>query len=141
MLSDAELGQLWQAVAEAVTIPVIAGTGTNDTRHTIECTKLATAAGVDAAARRDAVLHRGPPSTGWPTTSVPWPTATALPVMLYDIPVRAGRRIARDTMLRPGPRRAQHRRRERRRRRPRRLGPARRPRPPTGSRSTAATTP
>ena len=45
VLSDAELGQLWQAVRDGVTVPVIAGTGSNDTRHTIERTKLAEAAG------------------------------------------------------------------------------------------------
>ena len=36
VLSDAETVELWRAVAEAVTVPVIAGTGTNDTRHSIE---------------------------------------------------------------------------------------------------------
>ena len=49
--------------------------------------------------------------------------ATDLPVMLYDIPVRTGRKIATATLLAPGPRGAQH-------RRPSRTPPATRPRRP-----------
>ena len=41
VLTDDEDIELWRAVTEAVTIPVVAGTGTNDTRHTIELTKRA----------------------------------------------------------------------------------------------------
>ena len=55
--------------------------------------------------------------------------ATDLPVLLYDIPVRSGRRIAADTMLRLAARRGQHRGREGRRGRRGRLGPPGRRRP------------
>ena len=41
VLTDDEKAALWRAVAEAVTIPVIAGTGTNDTDHSIKMTALA----------------------------------------------------------------------------------------------------
>jgi len=58
VLSDNELSELWRAVSEAVTVPVIAGTGTNDTRHTIECTKLAAAAGAGVCRRADVCRHR-----------------------------------------------------------------------------------
>jgi len=98
VLSDAELGQLWQAVAEAVTIPVLAGTGSNDTRHTIECTKLAEAAGVDAALVVKPYYSR-PSQTGLSDHFRAVAAATTLPVVLYDIPVRTGRRIDRATML------------------------------------------
>jgi 4-hydroxy-tetrahydrodipicolinate synthase len=98
VLSDAELGQLWQAVAEAVTIPVLAGTGTNDTRHTIECTKLAEAAGVDAALVVTPYYSR-PSQQGLSDHFRAVAAATTLPVVLYDIPVRAGRRVDRATML------------------------------------------
>ncbi|MHB8594752.1 MAG: dihydrodipicolinate synthase family protein, partial [Acidimicrobiales bacterium] len=47
VLSDVELADLWRAVVEAVTVPVLAGTGTNDTRHSIEATLRAADAGVD----------------------------------------------------------------------------------------------
>ena len=39
VLTDDEDFELWRAVTEAVTVPVVAGTGSNDTRHTIELTK------------------------------------------------------------------------------------------------------
>src|SRR5207244_801335 len=45
VLSNDEKAELWRAVAEAVTVPVIAGSGTNDTRHSVELTRLAEAAG------------------------------------------------------------------------------------------------
>src|SRR5580698_4195022 len=41
VLTDEEKVDLWRAVAEAVTIPVIAGTGSNDTAHSIKMTALA----------------------------------------------------------------------------------------------------
>src|SRR5437868_15346764 len=40
-LSDDERRDLVRAVSEAVTIPVLAGTGTYDTHHTVELTKQA----------------------------------------------------------------------------------------------------
>ncbi len=99
VLSDGELGQLWQAVADAVTVPVIAGTGSNDTRHTIELTKRAQAAGVDGALVVTPYYSR-PSQAGIAAHFRAVAAATTLPVLLYDIPVRAGRRIARDTMVR-----------------------------------------
>src|ERR1700682_5920393 len=44
-LSDEEKRDLWRAVAEAVTVPVIAGSGTNDTAHSVELTLSAKEAG------------------------------------------------------------------------------------------------
>ena len=67
MLTDDEKLDLWRAVSEAVDVPVIAGTGTNDTAETIELTRRAADTGVGRRARRQAVLqpaaagrHRGP---------------------------------------------------------------------------------
>src|SRR5712692_10375989 len=45
VLSDSEKGDLWRAVIEAVTVPVIAGSGTNDTAHSVSLTRLAAEAG------------------------------------------------------------------------------------------------
>ncbi len=98
VLSDAELGQLWQAVTEAVTVPVLAGTGSNDTRHTMECTKLAQAAGV-AGALVVTPYYSRPSQAGLSAHFRAVAACTTLPVVLYDIPVRTGRRIARDTMV------------------------------------------
>src|SRR5271154_2416775 len=47
VLSDEEKLALWRAVAEAVTIPVIAGTGSNDTAHSVALTRQATEGGGD----------------------------------------------------------------------------------------------
>ena len=47
-LNDDERLSLFAAVLEVVTIPVIAGTGTNDTRHSIHLTKEAKALGAAA---------------------------------------------------------------------------------------------
>src|SRR4051812_47778781 len=49
VLTDDERLALFAAVVEAVTIPVIAGTGTNDTAHSVLMTKEAAALGVAAA--------------------------------------------------------------------------------------------
>ncbi|HEX8582385.1 MAG TPA: dihydrodipicolinate synthase family protein, partial [Acidimicrobiales bacterium] len=48
-LTDDEKVDLWRAVREAVTVPVVAGTGTYDTRHTIHLTERAAEVGVDGA--------------------------------------------------------------------------------------------
>ncbi|HLM95005.1 MAG TPA: 4-hydroxy-tetrahydrodipicolinate synthase [Acidimicrobiales bacterium] len=98
VLSDSELGQLWRAVAEAVTVPVIAGTGSNDTRHAIECTKLAEVVGVDGALVVTPYYSR-PSQAGLDAHFRAVAEATTLPVVLYDVPVRTGRKIAHDTMV------------------------------------------
>src|SRR3984893_8186801 len=45
VLTDEEKVDLWRAVAAAVTIPVIAGTGSNDTEHSVRLTELAATTG------------------------------------------------------------------------------------------------
>jgi 4-hydroxy-tetrahydrodipicolinate synthase len=90
---------LWRAVAAAVTIPVIAGTGTNDTRHSIHRTALATEAGVDGILVVTPYYSR-PSQHGLADHFAAVADSTSLPVMLYDIPVRAGRKISHETMLR-----------------------------------------
>ena len=98
-LSEREKLDLWRAVSEAVTIPVIAGTGSNNTAETIELTRQA--AGVGAAG----VLLVGPyynrpPQSGIEAHFRAAAAATDLPVMLYDVPGRTGRRIAHDVLVR-----------------------------------------
>jgi 4-hydroxy-tetrahydrodipicolinate synthase len=99
VLSDAELADLWRAVSEAVTVPVLAGTGTNDTRHSVELTKLAARSGVDGVLVVTPYYSR-PSQDGLFAHFAAVAAASELPVVLYDIPVRAGRRIAQPTMLR-----------------------------------------
>ena len=99
VLSDAELADLWRAVREAVTVPVIAGAGNNDTAHSIELVKIATDAGADAILSVTPYYSR-PPQSGIEGHFRAIAAAPNLPVMLYDIPVRTGRKIAHDTILR-----------------------------------------
>jgi 4-hydroxy-tetrahydrodipicolinate synthase len=98
MLDDTELFELWSAVTEAVTIPVIAATGTADTRHTIERTKLAERAGAEAALVVTPYYVR-PSQAGLAGHFEAVCRSTSLPVLIYDIPIRSGRRVATDTML------------------------------------------
>lgn len=99
VLTADEKLDLWRAVSEAVTIPVIAGTGSNNTAETIELTRQV--AGVGAAG----VLLVGPyynrpPQSGIEAHFRAAAAATDLPVMLYDVPGRTGRRIAHDVLVR-----------------------------------------
>jgi len=98
VLSDAEMADLCRSVCEKVTIPVLVGTGTNDTRHSIERTRTADSAGVDAVLVVTPYYSR-PSQAGLAAHFEAVAGATELPVVLYDIPVRAGRKIAHETML------------------------------------------
>jgi 4-hydroxy-tetrahydrodipicolinate synthase len=98
VLSEAEKLDLWRAVAEAVTVPVVAGTGTNDTRETVHLTRRAAEAGVDAVLVVTPYYSR-PAQSGLYEHFAAAAAATALPVVLYDIPVRTGRKIATETMV------------------------------------------
>lgn len=99
VLSTEELCQLWRAVADAVTVPVLAGTGTGDTRHSIELTRMATECGVDGILLVTPYYSR-PSQDGLVDHFSAVAAATPLPIVLYDIPVRTGRRIELSTMLR-----------------------------------------
>ena len=92
VLTDAERIALFAAVAEAVTIPVIASTGTNDTAHSVHLTKEAKACGVDGILVVTPYYNRPSPA-GLSAHFRAVASASDLPVVLYDIPVRSGRRI------------------------------------------------
>jgi 4-hydroxy-tetrahydrodipicolinate synthase len=98
VLSDGEKADLWRAVADAVTVPVIAGAGTYDTRHSVELTKVAERAGV-AGILAVTPYYSRPPQTGIDGHFRAVAAATSLPVMLYDIPIRSGRKIAHETLV------------------------------------------
>jgi 4-hydroxy-tetrahydrodipicolinate synthase len=98
-LTDIERVDLFRAVAEAVTVPIVAGTGTNDTAHSIEMTKAAEAAGVAGVLAVTPYYNR-PSQAGIEAHFRAVAEATSLPVMLYDIPIRSGRKIAHETLLR-----------------------------------------
>jgi 4-hydroxy-tetrahydrodipicolinate synthase len=99
VLSDDEKRTLFRAVTEAVTVPVMAGTSTYDTAHSVHLTKLAEEAGASGILAVTPYYNR-PSQSGIEAHFRAIAGATRLPVMLYDIAVRTGRAIAHDTMLR-----------------------------------------
>lgn len=99
VLTDDERLSLFAAVIEAVTIPVIAGTGTNDTAHSVHLTTEAEALGA-AGVLAVCPYYNRPSQAGIEAHVRAMAGASALPVMVYDIPVRTGRKITTATLLR-----------------------------------------
>jgi 4-hydroxy-tetrahydrodipicolinate synthase len=81
-----------------VTVPVVAGSTTGDTEHSVELTKAAEDAGV-AGILATTPYYSRPSQRGLAQHFSAVATATRLPVMLYDIPSRTGRAIAASTVL------------------------------------------
>jgi len=100
VLTDDEKVALWRAVADAVTIPVIAGTGSNDTAHSVHMTTLAASCGVNGVLVVTPYYNRPSQAGLFEHFRAVAEAAGDLPVVLYDIPVRSGRRIKTATMLR-----------------------------------------
>jgi 4-hydroxy-tetrahydrodipicolinate synthase len=98
-LTDDEQLELARVVCEAVTVPVILGTGSNDTRHGIELTAAAKATGAAAVLCVTPYYNR-PSQAGIEAHFRAMADATDLPLMIYDIPVRTGRRVETDVIVR-----------------------------------------
>jgi 4-hydroxy-tetrahydrodipicolinate synthase len=98
VLTDEERVEVWRAAAEAVTIPIIAGSGTNDTAHSVEMTKAAKEVGAAGILAVTPYYNR-PSQSGLYGHFKAIADCTDLPVMLYDIPIRSGRKIAHETFL------------------------------------------
>ncbi|HEY4947683.1 MAG TPA: 4-hydroxy-tetrahydrodipicolinate synthase [Acidimicrobiales bacterium] len=92
VLTDDERIELFRAVIGAVDVPVIASTGTNDTAHSVMLTKEAEASGAVGVLVVTPYYNR-PSAAGLSAHFRAVAEATDLPVVLYDIPVRSGRRI------------------------------------------------
>ena len=97
-LTDDEKMMLWEAVSAAVTIPVVAGTGSNDTLHSVNLTRQASTLGV-AGILAVCPYYNRPSQAGIAAHISAMATATTLPVIVYDIPVRTGRKINTTTLL------------------------------------------
>jgi len=92
-LTDPERLALFEAVSSAVTIPVIAGTGSNDTAHSVHLTKEASKLGIAGILAVGPYYNR-PSQAGIAAHINAMAGATTLPVVVYDIPVRTGRKIS-----------------------------------------------
>lgn len=86
-----------EAVGDRATI--IAGVGTNDTRHSIEAARTAAGAGADGVMAVTPYYNR-PPQEGLVRHFHAIADATDLPMITYDIPKRTGTSIELDTMMR-----------------------------------------
>ena len=98
-LTDEEQIDVWRAVRAAVDVPIIAGSGTNDTRHAAELTGYAKDAGMDAVLVVTPYYNR-PSQAGIEAHFRHVCAATDLPAILYDIPVRTGRKVSTELLLR-----------------------------------------
>jgi 4-hydroxy-tetrahydrodipicolinate synthase len=98
--TDAEKDALLRAVVEAVgdRAKVVAGVGTYDTAHTVESARAAEKAGA-AGLLVVTPYYSRPPQAGLIAHFTTVADATDLPVMLYDIPVRAGVALETETLL------------------------------------------
>lgn len=99
--TDAEKESLLRVVVEAVgdRARIVAGVGTNDTRHTIELATAAEKAGAHGLLVVTPYYSK-PPQAGLVRHFTAVADATGLPVLVYDIPHRAGIAIDTETMVR-----------------------------------------
>ena len=96
-LTHDEQVDLVAAVVEAVDAPVVAGAGSNDTRAAIDLTERCAAAGATGLLHAAGYYNR-PSQAGLAAHFRACASATDLPIVIYDIPVRTGRKIATETM-------------------------------------------
>jgi 4-hydroxy-tetrahydrodipicolinate synthase len=97
-LSDEEKLDLFSAVAQAVTVPVLAGTTSSDTARSVELTSRAAATGV-AGILATTPAYARPSQRGIAAHFGAVAESTPLPLMLYDIPIRTGRKVAPTTTI------------------------------------------
>ncbi|MEV4842479.1 4-hydroxy-tetrahydrodipicolinate synthase [Micromonospora matsumotoense] len=99
--TDAEKETLIRAVVEAVgdRAQVVAGVGTNDTRHTIELAAAAEKAGAHGLLVVTPYYSK-PPQQGLVRHFTAVADGAGLPIMVYDIPHRAGVAIETETLVR-----------------------------------------
>ncbi|MEO5319860.1 4-hydroxy-tetrahydrodipicolinate synthase [Arthrobacter sp. CC3] len=100
-LTDEENVGMFRAVKDAVggRAAIIAGTGTNDTAHSVHLSKQAAEVGVDGLLIVTPYYNK-PSQAGVRAHFETIASATDVPVMLYDIPGRSSIQIAPETMIR-----------------------------------------
>ncbi|MCP3938958.1 MAG: 4-hydroxy-tetrahydrodipicolinate synthase [Actinomycetia bacterium] len=97
-ITDEEDWELWRSVVEAVTVPVVIGSGTNDTAHSVEQSKMAKQCGADGLLVVTPYYNR-PSQAGIYAHFESIAGAADLPVVVYDIPPRTNRKVETDTLL------------------------------------------
>lgn len=99
-LSDEEKIKLYKTVKEAVgnRVSVVAGTGSNSTRHTVELTQEAEKTGVDACMLVTPYYNK-PPQKGLYEHFKKVAESTSLPVILYNVPSRTACNLEAQTTI------------------------------------------
>ncbi len=97
-LSDEEKLELFRVVASAVSVPVLAGSTSSDTARSAALTAAASTTGV-AGILCTTPAYARPSQSGIAAHFSAVAEATELPIMLYDIPSRAGRKISAETTI------------------------------------------
>jgi 4-hydroxy-tetrahydrodipicolinate synthase len=98
-LSDDEKLTLWETVSAAVTIPVVAGSTGANTAHDVHLTAEASKLGV-AGVLALCPYYSRPSQAGIEGHLRAVAESTELPVIVYDIPIRTGRKVATDVLVR-----------------------------------------
>lgn len=88
----------WVSAAAGERATIVAGVGSNDTRHAVEMARLAANAGADALLVMTPYYNR-PTQAGVLAHCRAIADATDLPVLLYDIPGRTGIPFASETLI------------------------------------------
>lgn len=98
-ITHQEQGRLYQAARAAVDVPIVAGTGSNSTAEAISLTEAAVAAGVDGVLVVTPYYNRPSQASLKDHFTQVAAAAGDLPVLIYDIPVRTGRKVETETLL------------------------------------------
>jgi 4-hydroxy-tetrahydrodipicolinate synthase len=98
-LTDDEKAAMFRTVVEAVgdRVPVVAGTGSNDTAHSIRLTRAAEQCGVDAVLVVTPYYNK-PPERGLLAHFRAVAAATRLPLVVYNIPGRCVVNLSPETL-------------------------------------------
>lgn len=98
-LSDDEKLGMFAAVVEAVDVPVVAGTVGADTAHSVDLTRQAAKLGVHGILSLCPFYSR-PSQAGIEAHFRAVAEACELPQLIYDIPVRTGRKVSSEVLVR-----------------------------------------
>jgi 4-hydroxy-tetrahydrodipicolinate synthase len=97
-LTDTEKLELFACIAGAVQVPVLAGSTSSDTARSVALTSQVAATGATGVLATTPAYSR-PSQAGIAAHLAAVAECTELPVMLYDIPSRTGRKIAASTAI------------------------------------------
>jgi 4-hydroxy-tetrahydrodipicolinate synthase len=98
-LSDGEKLDLFRTVREAVDVPVIAGSSTYDTAHSVHLTQEAVGIGVDAVLAVVPYYNQPSQANLVHHFNAIADAAGGTPVILYDVPHRTSRRLDAETII------------------------------------------